>query len=950
MRKLLGLIASATLVAVGFIAMPVAAPPAQAAPPGNAFDPGLIISDSVFYDFGSMTLKQVESFLDSRVSNCRATDPAIDCLKNYKTSIPETPATAPKEVGPCKAIPAKANASAAEVIFAISQACGISPKVLIVTLQKEQGLVTSTKPTEYMYRAAMGFGCPDSDPGICGKVYVGLFNQLYRAAKQFRWYGNPDGSFTYWKPGRTISMRYNPKASCGSTTFPLKSQATANLYYYTPYTPNKAALDNLYGTGDSCSAYGNRNFWRFYHDWFGSPIGGGYLLKAEGSETFLIADNQKYLVSDQRLMSNLAPLGPLGTISQAYLDSFTTAGEMRQLVKNRETQEIFLLVDGLRYAVDCTTANQFGLSCDSAIPLTSAQINVFISGGNLTRVIQTDSVRYWIEGGSYRAVVGDLALRAVGGEAIPVTKLDVRKIIGLNPGAPLASDLVLFGVASSSDLAMVYQGTAYRFGANLVASLPLRTWFESTSVSLEIAALGASNETKLVRGFVSNSAGSSFVLTSLGKLLVADPSNWTSAVLPLPDEALRKIPDASGILAAPAVITSKGNKLSYFVNASARSTIQTNAMRTEFLELLGQDKPIELPMAAVNTITNSGNAFAPGVLVRSNNSSQLFLVDDLSRKVRMISEAQANSQIKAPTFVIEKSDLDRLTTRTGFNTIKVSCSGAGYLLDNGTLYPISAPALDEFPGKAYPLAVSTCASFKIGKPVGQFIRDASGKLFLIEDGKKRRIANWTQFAALRGDAPGLVQASDFFAGMIPEGTKAGATAVLASNSDIPSAEFEGFQFGGVIPTPTPTPKPTATSTPKPTLSPTASATPKPTPTPTRSATVSYTVVSGDTLTSIARKFSVSTTSIAVANALTSPFTIRVGQVLKIPPVASTAPSTTSPSTSSGTTKPKTYTVKSGDTLTSIARSLGVSATELATLNGITNPNLIRVGQVLKVPS
>jgi lysozyme len=110
------------------------------------------------------------------------------------------------------------------------------------------------------------------------------------------------------------------------------------------------------------------------------------------------------------------------------------------------------------------------------------------------------------------------------------------------------------------------------------------------------------------------------------------------------------------------------------------------------------------------------------------------------------------------------------------------------------------------------------------------------------------------------------------------------------------------------------------------------------------------VVSGDTLTSIARKFSVSTTSLAVANALVSPFTIRVGQLLKIPPVASTASSTTSPSTSSGTTKPKTYTVKSGDTLTSIARLLGVSATELATLNGITNPNLIRVGQVLKVPS
>src|SRR5690606_20979087 len=52
-----------------------------------------------------------------------------------------------------------------------------------------------------------------------------------------------------------------------------KNEATAALYNYTPYTPNAAALANLYTTGDSCSSYGNRNFWAFYTDWFGSPVG-----------------------------------------------------------------------------------------------------------------------------------------------------------------------------------------------------------------------------------------------------------------------------------------------------------------------------------------------------------------------------------------------------------------------------------------------------------------------------------------------------------------------------------------------------------------------------------------------------------------------------------------------------------------------------------------------------
>jgi hypothetical protein len=58
----------------------------------------------------------------------------------------------------------------------------------------------------------------------------------------------------------------------------IQNQATAGLYNYTPYQPNAAALAAGYGTGDSCSAYGNRNFWLYFRDWFGpttqrAPIG-----------------------------------------------------------------------------------------------------------------------------------------------------------------------------------------------------------------------------------------------------------------------------------------------------------------------------------------------------------------------------------------------------------------------------------------------------------------------------------------------------------------------------------------------------------------------------------------------------------------------------------------------------------------------------------------------------
>ncbi len=968
MKRLLGFFSAIALIAAGLTIQPAAQIPAVAAPPGSAFDPGLIISDSVFYDFGTMTIPQIQAFLDSKVADCRATNPAIDCLKNVKVDIPETPATGPGEVGPCKAIAAKAGASAAEVIYAISNACGINPKVFIVTLQKEQALVTSTKPTDYMYRAAMGFGCPDSDPGICGKVFTGLFNQLYKAARQFRWYGNPAGSFTYWKPGRTVSMRFNPKASCGSKSFELKSQATANLYYYTPYTPNDAALKNLYGTGDSCSAYGNRNFWRFFHDWFGSPIGGSYLLKSSTSETFLIVDNLRYRVWDSRLAAAIRPLGPEGVISQAYLESFENKGDLYQLVRRGTTNEFWLLVDGRRYSLtDCNLARQFGLNCDLATSLTESQLSLFIQGGALTRLVQTpEGNKFWIENGTRRPVVDDLALNSVGGQGTTVSPLVVEQIVSLVPGEPLASDLTVFGLTGTDDVALAFGGKSYRVAASLATSIGLSKWFTASKVEIDQRLV--STASGIVRGFVSNAAGQNFVLTDTGKLPVIDPANWTTQVAALPDAVVNKIPTVNGSLAAPAVVTSPGNKLSYFVQGAQRRAVSDKSMTDRFLSLISQSKAITLPLSAINTVESLGNGFAPGSLVKSAGSSTIFLVDDLTRKIRLVSEDHAKNVSDSKIYTLDNAELNKLQTRTGFTSIKVQCDGATYLIDGGTLYPISPAGADEYPGKPYPLAVSTCAGLNVSsKPVGQFLRDAKGGLFFVENGTRSRIRNWAQFAALKGDGPGFISASNFFATKIPVVGTAPATAVLASLANTPTGVFDELTFLGTVPvvtTPTvsPTPKPTTspkptvsataspkpTTTPKPTPTPTASPTPKPTPTPTVSATtsafVSYKVVAGDTLGSIATKFGVTVARIQAANSLGTSTTIRVGQTLKIPTAVSSSPvATTSPTI-------KTYTVKSGDTLWGIASKLGVSVTKLAELNGITNANLLKVGQVLKVPS
>ena len=233
---------------------------------GNDFDPGLIITDEIFHASGSMTDQQIQAFLESKVPNCAS---GYTCLKSYRV---DTTAGRPDAPGKCAPYVGAADELASTIIGKVSRACGINPQVLIVLLQKEQGLITATAPSAQKYRAATGYGCPDTS--VCDSKYYGLFNQLYSAAWQFKTYEvSTTGSFDRFDPGAVRTIGYHPNANCGTRPVYIVNQATANLYYYTPYTPNVSALANLSGTGDACASYGNRNFWVYFTNWFGSPSG-----------------------------------------------------------------------------------------------------------------------------------------------------------------------------------------------------------------------------------------------------------------------------------------------------------------------------------------------------------------------------------------------------------------------------------------------------------------------------------------------------------------------------------------------------------------------------------------------------------------------------------------------------------------------------------------------------
>jgi len=235
---------------------------------GEAFDPGNIISEKEFTNASAMTETQIQDFINEQGTACTGSS----CLRTVRASMPDQAADAY-----CAAVTGGADLDAAAVIARVSMACGVNPRVMLVTLQKESRLLNRTDPTPATYAAAWGWHCPDTGPGgtaNCDPTYAGLVNQAYGMAKQWARYRTDPDKYTY-RAGQTVDILFNvAESGCGAAPVTITNTATASLYNYTPYQPNPASLAAYPGEGDRCSSYGNRNFFFLYQTYFGSTGGG----------------------------------------------------------------------------------------------------------------------------------------------------------------------------------------------------------------------------------------------------------------------------------------------------------------------------------------------------------------------------------------------------------------------------------------------------------------------------------------------------------------------------------------------------------------------------------------------------------------------------------------------------------------------------------------------------
>ena len=249
---------------------------------------------------------------------------------------------------------------ASEIIYQSAQRNQINPKYILVTLQKEQSLITEDSPTQKQLDWATGYGVCDgcylSDPNVL--KHKGFGKQVDNSAGIIRWYyENTEKSFVKKKDQTTIIDK--------EPVIP-GSWATAFLYTYTPHL------------------HGNKNFWRIWNTWFAQVYPNGTLLKsASSSEIWLIQNNVKRKFKNQATLLSRANPDLIISIPDIELNNYQTGAEIAF------PNYSILKVAGIYYLLDYDTLRPFasdevfrqiGYNPDEVIGITAEDIAGYTIG------------------------------------------------------------------------------------------------------------------------------------------------------------------------------------------------------------------------------------------------------------------------------------------------------------------------------------------------------------------------------------------------------------------------------------------------------------------------------------------------------------------------------------------------------------------------------------------
>lgn len=329
----------------------------------DQFNPNLIISDEEILDSTTMSLDDIQSFLESKGSYlARYTGPNADGILKKASEIIYDAAVNNFDCD-------DANLSDNPDIFEKQQKCqpiAINPEFLLVLLQKEQSLVEETAPTQRQLDWATGYGCPDNQ--ACNLRWQGFGKQVNSAALQFFDYITNPHRYTY-KVGYTYSVENTGRPP---TTIMPVNNATAALYNYTPHV-----------------YWGNYNFHKIWLRYFTFNYLNGSLLQAKGEPgVWLIQNGKKRPFLTKGALTSRFDVDRIIQVNKADLDRYLEGGPIKfpqySLIRSPRGT-VFLLVDDKRRGFTSAEAfRKIGYHPDEVIEASWDDINVYQEGVAIT--------------------------------------------------------------------------------------------------------------------------------------------------------------------------------------------------------------------------------------------------------------------------------------------------------------------------------------------------------------------------------------------------------------------------------------------------------------------------------------------------------------------------------------------------------------------------------------
>jgi len=335
------------------------------------FNPNRILEDNDILNYNSMSLSEIQNFLQNKGSYL-ANYVTMDTYGNMRTAA-EIIYNAAYNNYDCSGIELSDAPTEEERRSKCRHITTISPKFLLVLLQKESSLIEDAAPEQGRLDWATGYGCPDN--WVCNPYYKGFGKQVNSAALQFLAYMKEPHRYSY-KAGQTYTFT-NPYGTISKEpmTVTPSNQATAALYNYTPHVFN-----------------GNYNvfkLWNRYYPRVSRLYPDGSIIKAEGDPRVWLIENgrKRHFANWSSFISRFKP-NQIVEVQTGDLDNYAEGEQIKfanySLVQTPD-KKIYLLVDKeKRPFADLTVFKKFGFNPEEIEIATDNDLVGYQTGKTIT--------------------------------------------------------------------------------------------------------------------------------------------------------------------------------------------------------------------------------------------------------------------------------------------------------------------------------------------------------------------------------------------------------------------------------------------------------------------------------------------------------------------------------------------------------------------------------------